>query len=88
MEYLLKRYGSLALSKRFWLHDPDHEVDASNLARWIKKRPGAASAWHLAEALRIDDQKTEPLRNLSSGLRPVLAKTLCAVTLRFHRTVG
>jgi len=27
-------------------------------------------------------------RNLSSGLRPVLAKTLCAVTLRFHRTVG
>ncbi len=67
MEYLLKRYGSLALSKRFWLHDPDHEVDASNLARWIKKRPGAASAWHLAEALRIDDQKTEPL-SWSSGL--------------------
>jgi len=28
------------------------------------------------------------IRNLSIGLRPVLAKTLCAVTLRFHRMVG
>jgi len=48
------------------------------LLGWLRNRDVA----HVHACLEVDG------RNLSSGLRPVLAKTLCAVTLRFHRTVG